>query len=80
MPAPGDLIALDIEKPAAGGRMLARLDGQIVFVSGTIPGEHVHIFGWDENVFVFGVLSILMAGAMLVLRFGAASEGAHATR
>jgi tRNA/tmRNA/rRNA uracil-C5-methylase (TrmA/RlmC/RlmD family) len=41
MPAPGDLIALDIEKPAAGGRMLARLDGQIVFVSGTIPGEHV---------------------------------------
>ena len=46
----------------------------------TIPGEHVHIFGWDENVFVFGILSILMAGAMLVLRFGAASEGAHATR
>ena len=41
MPAPGELIALDIEKPAAGGRMLARLDGQIVFVSGTIPGEHV---------------------------------------
>jgi 23S rRNA (uracil1939-C5)-methyltransferase len=41
MPAAGDLIALDIEKPAAGGRMLARLDGQIVFVSGTIPGERV---------------------------------------
>ncbi len=41
MPAPGDLIVLDVEKPAAGGRMLARLDGQIVFVSGTIPGEHV---------------------------------------
>lgn len=41
MPAPGELIALDIEKPAAGGRMLARLDGQIVFVSGAIPGERV---------------------------------------
>lgn len=41
MPAAGDLVALDIEKPAAGGRMLARLDGQIVFVSGAIPGERV---------------------------------------
>src|SRR4029079_18593734 len=41
MPAPGDLVALEIEKPAAGARMLARLDGQILFVSGTIPGEHV---------------------------------------
>src|SRR5262245_19763031 len=41
VPGPGDLIALDVEKPAAGGRMLARLDGQIVFVSGTIPGERV---------------------------------------
>ena len=41
MPAAGDLIALDIEKPAAGGRMLARHEGQIVFVSGAIPGERV---------------------------------------
>jgi 23S rRNA (uracil1939-C5)-methyltransferase len=41
VPATGDLVALDIEKPAAGGRMLARLDGQIVFVSGAIPGERV---------------------------------------
>src|SRR4029079_10056749 len=41
MPASGDLVALEIEKPAAGGRMLARLDRQIVFLSGTIPGEHV---------------------------------------
>jgi tRNA/tmRNA/rRNA uracil-C5-methylase (TrmA/RlmC/RlmD family) len=39
--APGDLIDLEIEKPAAGGRMLARLDGQIAFVSGAIPGERV---------------------------------------
>src|SRR5262245_58486887 len=41
VPAPGDLIGLEIEKPAAGGRMLARLDGQIAFVSGAIPGERV---------------------------------------
>jgi len=26
----------------------------------TIPETHVHIFGWDENVFVFTVLSAVM--------------------
>ena len=41
MPAPGDSVKLTIEKPAAGGRMIARLNGQIVLVGGTIPGEHV---------------------------------------
>jgi hypothetical protein len=46
----------------------------------TIPGEHVHILGWDENVFVFGVLSMLMASAVVLLRFGGATGGAHATR
>jgi tRNA/tmRNA/rRNA uracil-C5-methylase (TrmA/RlmC/RlmD family) len=35
------LLTLDIEKPAAGGRMLARYNGQIVLVSGAIPGERV---------------------------------------
>jgi hypothetical protein len=25
----------------------------------TVPGEHVHILGWDENVFVFMILSII---------------------
>jgi tRNA/tmRNA/rRNA uracil-C5-methylase (TrmA/RlmC/RlmD family) len=30
-----------IEKPAAGGRMIARHDGQVVFVAGAIPGERV---------------------------------------
>jgi tRNA/tmRNA/rRNA uracil-C5-methylase (TrmA/RlmC/RlmD family) len=34
-------ITLTIEKPVAGGRMLARHDGQIVFVAGAIPGERV---------------------------------------
>ena len=41
MAAPGDSLSLTIEKPAAGGRMIARLDGQIVLVGGAIPGERV---------------------------------------
>lgn len=34
-------------------------DGQI-----TVPGDHVHILGWDENVFVFMVLSAIMTLAL----------------
>ena len=37
----GSLLTLEIEKPAAGGRMLARHGGQVVLVWGTIPGEKV---------------------------------------
>jgi 23S rRNA (uracil1939-C5)-methyltransferase len=37
----GDLLVLDVDKPAAGGRMLARHNGQIVLVWGAIPGERV---------------------------------------
>ena len=36
-----DLLTLDVEKPTAGGRMLARHNGQIVLVWGAIPGERV---------------------------------------
>ena len=36
---PGETLALTIDKPAAGGRMIARADGQVVLVSGAIPGE-----------------------------------------
>jgi len=38
---PGDRLTLTIEKPAAGGRMIARHEGAIVLVAGTIPGETV---------------------------------------
>jgi 23S rRNA (uracil1939-C5)-methyltransferase len=38
---PGQDVELAIEKPAAGGRMIARLDGQVVLVSGAVPGERV---------------------------------------
>ena len=37
----GDRVRLTIERPAAGGRMIARHDGAIVFVAGAIPGETV---------------------------------------
>jgi 23S rRNA (uracil1939-C5)-methyltransferase len=37
----GEEVVLAIDKPAAGGRMLARHNGQIVFVHGAIPGERV---------------------------------------
>jgi 23S rRNA (uracil1939-C5)-methyltransferase len=37
----GDIVALQVEKPAAGGAMIARLDGQVILVAGAIPGERV---------------------------------------
>lgn len=37
----GAVVTLDIEKPVAGGRMLARHEGQVVLVSGAVPGERV---------------------------------------
>jgi 23S rRNA (uracil1939-C5)-methyltransferase len=37
----GQIVELEVERPVAGGRMLARHDGQVVLVSGTIPGERV---------------------------------------
>ena len=37
----GTVLTLDVEKPAAGGRMLARHDGRVVLVAGAIPGERV---------------------------------------
>ena len=38
---PGSDVCVDIEKPAAGGRMIARHEGQILLVAGAIPGERV---------------------------------------
>ena len=38
---PGSVLTLDVEKPTAGGRMLARHQGQVVLVWGAIPGERV---------------------------------------
>src|SRR3954470_17318211 len=41
MLAAGQLVPLDVEKPAAGGRMIGRVGGQVVLVAGAIPGERV---------------------------------------
>jgi tRNA/tmRNA/rRNA uracil-C5-methylase (TrmA/RlmC/RlmD family) len=43
MLTPGDEIAVAIEKPAAGGRMIARHEGQVLLVAGAIPGERVTV-------------------------------------
>jgi 23S rRNA (uracil1939-C5)-methyltransferase len=37
----GDEVSVAIEKPAAGGRMIARHEGQVMLVAGAIPGERV---------------------------------------
>jgi len=41
MVKPGETIPVTIDKPAAGGRMLGRVDGQVFLVAGAIPGERV---------------------------------------
>ncbi|MGE3705543.1 MAG: class I SAM-dependent RNA methyltransferase [Vicinamibacterales bacterium] len=41
MASVGQILHLQIEKPAAGGRMIARAEGAVVFVAGAIPGERV---------------------------------------
>jgi 23S rRNA (uracil1939-C5)-methyltransferase len=38
---PGEIVTLEIEKPAVGGRMLSRHNGQVVLVLGAIPGERI---------------------------------------
>jgi len=39
----GDTVTVAIEKPAVGGAMIARVEGQVVLVSGAIPGERVRV-------------------------------------
>lgn len=39
--APGDLVELEVGPVAHGGHCVARLDGQVVFVRHTLPGETV---------------------------------------
>jgi 23S rRNA (uracil1939-C5)-methyltransferase len=41
MLSPGSELELTIEKPAAGGRMIARHGGQVILVAGAVPGERV---------------------------------------
>src|SRR5258708_14369305 len=43
----GQQVELTVEKPASGGRMIARHLGQVVLVRGAIPGERVR--AWIER-------------------------------
>lgn len=38
---PGQTVSLFVERPAAGGWMIARAEGRVILVSGAIPGERV---------------------------------------
>jgi 23S rRNA (uracil1939-C5)-methyltransferase len=60
MPSPGESVPLTIEKPAAGGWMIARLAGQVVLVGGAIPGERViaRIERAGKGVLYAGTLSV----------------------
>ena len=40
----------------------------------TVPGIHTHVFGVDENVFVFSVLSVILLVAAGTLRAAGGSE------
>ncbi len=42
----------------------------------TVPGIHTEILGYDENVFGFSLLSILMAGVWVALGLGRNGSGA----
>jgi 23S rRNA (uracil1939-C5)-methyltransferase len=59
------LLTLDIEKAAAGGRMLARHQGQVILVSGAIPGERVIVrLDRTERGVAFGsVMEVVQASA-----------------
>jgi hypothetical protein len=46
----------------------------------TVPGEHVLVMGYDENVVVFTILSIVLSVAVGLLAFGGRRALVHATR
>jgi len=43
----------------------------------TVPGIHTHVLGMDENVFVFLVLSVVMAVALVLLQRAGQRSGLH---
>lgn len=46
----------------------------------TMPDTHVHVFGIDENVFAFSVLSIVLAVAVMLLAGVSGAEDGRAAR
>lgn len=59
------LLDLEIERPVAGGRMLARHEGQVVLVADAIPGERVraHVERTQRGVLFARVVEVLRADA-----------------
>lgn len=62
---PGTLVELEVERPVAGGRMLARHEGQVVLTAGAIPGERVRarIERAEKGVAFASVETVLVAAA-----------------
>ncbi|HET9373198.1 MAG TPA: TRAM domain-containing protein [Vicinamibacterales bacterium] len=62
---PGDTIDLAIDRPVAGGRMLARAEGRVVLVSGAIPGETVRarVTRADRHVAMAQTIEVLAPSA-----------------
>lgn len=50
-----------------GGFWLAIVMNPLYEGAITVPGVHVEILGFDENVFVFSILSLIMAGVWVAL-------------
>jgi tRNA/tmRNA/rRNA uracil-C5-methylase (TrmA/RlmC/RlmD family) len=65
MTATHDELELRIEKPAAGGRMIARHEGQVILVSGAIPGERVRarVDRADKSVAYASTIDVLEPSA-----------------
>ena len=59
-----------------GGFWVAVVLGPAYGGSLTMEGIHMHVFGIDENVFAFTILSLVLAGAWLALRAAARGERA----
>jgi tRNA/tmRNA/rRNA uracil-C5-methylase (TrmA/RlmC/RlmD family) len=57
----GATVDLAVDKPAAGGRMIARHEGQVVLVSGAIPGERVraHVDRVERSVAYAETVAVL---------------------
>jgi hypothetical protein len=61
-----------------GGFWIAYVLAPIYEGAITVEGIHTQILGFDENVFGFSLLSILLLGALATLRFGLGGGGARA--
>jgi hypothetical protein len=61
-----------------GGFWIAYVLAPIYEGAITVPGIHTEILGFDENVFGFSLLSILLLGVLATLRFGLGGGAARA--